>query len=113
MIYRHDFVPSPISQWGQFVPGNCSRLDVTEKSFLNQSTSMTSLDEMDGFGDFESESSEENAAMAGTHNQSQKKSIKTGKSLCELSSETQEQLVVGMRRRQLGKIGATKVFKLF
>ena len=43
---------------------------------------MMSLDEMDGFDDFESEvsSSEENTAAQRTHSQSQQKSIKSGKS---------------------------------
>lgn len=50
------------------------------KSSLNQSTSMTSLDAVDGLDDFESEvsSSEENTAISRTHSQSQKKSVKSG-----------------------------------
>lgn len=44
---------------------------------------MMSLDEMDGFDDFESEvsSSEENTVIQRTQGQSQKKSVKSGKSL--------------------------------
>jgi len=71
------------SQWGQSTSGtSCSRLDITERSFLNQSTSVVSVDEIDGFDDFESDmsSSEEVTTIPGTHSQSQKKSIKTGKS---------------------------------
>ena len=79
-------------QWEQSISSNYSRLDITEKSFLshstsksflNQTASMMSLDEMDGFDDFESEvsSSEENTVIQRTQGQSQKKSVKSGKSL--------------------------------
>ena len=59
---------------------NCSRLDVTAKSFVNQSLSVTSLEEVDGLDDFESEvsSSEENKATKKAHSQPQKKSVKSG-----------------------------------
>ena len=59
---------------------NCSRLDVAAKSFVNQSLSVTSLEEVDGLDDFESEvsSSEENKATKKTHSQLQKKSVKSG-----------------------------------
>lgn len=42
---------------------------------------MMSLDEMDGFDDFESEvsSSEETTAVQRTHSQSQQKNVKSGK----------------------------------
>ena len=64
--------------------GNSSRLDVTERSFLSQSTSAT--DELDGFDDFDSEvsSTEDVASSCGTHSQPQKKSIKAGKAIKRL-----------------------------
>ncbi|XP_066028150.1 serine-protein kinase ATM isoform X2 [Pocillopora verrucosa] len=66
-------------EWGYSVLDNCSRLDVTAKSFVNQSLSVTSLEEVDGLDDFESEvsSSEENKATQKTHSQPQKKSVKS------------------------------------
>lgn len=78
-------------QWGQSISSNYSRLDITEKSFLshstgksflNQTASMMSFDEMDGFDDFESEvsSSEDSTVIQRTQGQSQKKSVKSGKS---------------------------------
>ena len=64
--------------------GNSSRLDVTERSFLSQSTSAT--DELDGFDDFDSEvsSTEDVASSCGAHSQPQKKSIKVGKAIKRL-----------------------------
>ena len=64
--------------------GNSSRLDVTEGSFLSQSTSRT--DELDGFDDFDSEvsSTDDVAASCGAHSQPQKKSIKVGKAIKRL-----------------------------
>lgn len=64
--------------------GNTSRLDVTERSFLSQSTSAT--DELDGFDDFDSEvsSTEDVASSCGAHSQPQKKSIKVGKAIKRL-----------------------------
>ncbi|XP_074626555.1 serine-protein kinase ATM-like isoform X2 [Acropora palmata] len=63
-------------EWGPFMSGNSSRLDVTERSFLSQSTSAT--DELDGFDGFDSEvsSTEDVASSCGAHSQPQKKSIK-------------------------------------
>lgn len=64
--------------------GNSSRLDVTERSFLSQSTSAT--DQLDGFDDFDSEvsSTEDVASSCGAHSQPQKKSIKVGKAIKRL-----------------------------
>ncbi len=68
---------------------------------------MMSLDEMDGFDDFESEvsSSEENTAIQRTNSQSQKKSVKTGKSLAVnqlaqlLERQAKVQQVLGLSHR--------------
>ena len=62
--------------WGQSISGSGCRLDITERSFLNQTTSAISVDVMDGFDDFESDMSSSEEVI--THNQSQKKSMKTG-----------------------------------
>lgn len=59
---------------------NSSRLDITERSFVSQSTSVVSMDETDGFDDFESDlsSSDELVTIPGSHSQSQKKGVKSG-----------------------------------
>lgn len=59
---------------------------------------MMSVDEMDGFDDFESEvsSSEENTIIQRTHSQPQKKSIKSGKSSDHLSLKIIFGIIIGL-----------------
>ncbi|CAH3032263.1 unnamed protein product [Porites lobata] len=67
---------------------NSGRLDITERSFVSQSTSVVSMDETDGFDDFESDlsSSDELVTIPGSHSQSQKKGVKSAYSTLRESS---------------------------